>query len=154
MHLQTKMKLFIHALVSGILLGWLSIGRETGHGAAGARMREITVRPSATGAPVIAAALASAPPESTVRLRKGIYHETITLSKPVSLVGEEGAVIDPSEPFRPQWQPFPALGKGVYRAASDRRPQSLLLDGKILAALDERRTQRVPAQRVMGPWFW
>jgi hypothetical protein len=118
-------------------------------------MREITVSPSPAGAPVIAAALASAPPGSTLRLRKGIYRETITISKAVSLVGEEGAVIDPSEPFRPQWQSFPSLGKGVYRAASERRPQSLLLDGKILAALDERRTGTgSEATDGVGPWFW
>jgi len=97
---------------------------------------------------VIAAALAAAPPRSRIRLQKGIYRETITIAKPVSLVGDGGAVIDPSEAFRPQWRASPALGKGVYRAASDRRPSSLLLDGKVLAALDERRTQ------TDGPWFW
>jgi Right handed beta helix region len=97
---------------------------------------------------VITAALASAPPGSMLHLRKGIYRETITISRPVSLVGEEGAVIDPSEPFRPPWQSAPALGKGVFRTVVERPPQSLLLDGKILAALDERRTQRE------GPWLW
>jgi parallel beta helix pectate lyase-like protein len=111
-------------------------------------MNEITVSPSPTGAPVIGPALESAPPGSVVRLRKGIYRETITISRPVTLVGEEGAVLDPSEPFRPEWQPAPALGKGVYRAPSERRPQSLILDGKILAALDEKRTGGE------GLWFW
>jgi hypothetical protein len=139
------MKLLVYALVSGLLP---AAGREIVRGAEGARRREITVRPSPTGAPVIGPALEAALPGSTVRLRKGIYHETVTIAKPVTLVGEAGAVIDPSEPFRPQWQPVPALGKGVYRAASERQPQSLLLDGKILASLDERRTQ------AEGAWFW
>lgn len=142
------MRFLIHILVSSVLLGFLSMGGETPRLAEGARMQEITVRPSPTGGPVIAAALESAPPGSTIRLRKGIYHETITISKPVSVVGEEGAVLDPSQPFRPHWQPDPALGRGVYRVAVERQPQSLLLDGKILAAMDERRTQDE------GPWFW
>jgi Right handed beta helix region len=142
------MKILVHALVSGVLLGCLSIGGETARRTEGARMREIRVSPSPTGAPVIAPALEAAPPGSTLRLRKGIYRETITISKPVSLVGEEGAIIDPSESFRPHWLALPALGKGVYRAVVERQPHSLLLDGRILAALDERRTQSE------GPWFW
>jgi hypothetical protein len=142
------MRVLAPALTAGILSCFLSIGREPVPPAEGARVREITVKPSPKGAPVIAAALASAPPGSTIRLRKGIYRETVVLSKPVSLVGEKGAVIDLSEPFRPEWQPDTALGKGVYRAVVERQPHSLLLDGKILAALDERRT------RDEGPWFW
>jgi hypothetical protein len=140
--------LLVRALAAGLLWWCLSLGGEAARPAEGARRQEITVSPSLTGAPVIAAALASAPPGSIIRLRKGIYRETITITKPVSLVGEAGAVIDPAEPFRPQWQPLPALGKGVYRAVVERQPHSLLLGGRFLAALDERRT------RAEGPWFW
>src|SRR5438067_2544235 len=117
------MRLLLSALISGVLLASFSRGctvstpltRGAGLPVSVARrprnttshrnsMRGFTVRASPTGAPVIAAALEAALPGSTIRLRKGIYHETITISKPVSLVGEAGAVIDPSEPFRPEWR--------------------------------------------------
>src|SRR4029079_12130735 len=71
-----------------------------------------------------------------------------TTRKRRPVVGDEGAVLDPSEPFQARWQPVAELGKGVYRTEVERPPYSLLIDGKILAALDERRTQRE------GPWFW
>jgi parallel beta helix pectate lyase-like protein len=142
------MKLPARSLVSLALLVGLASGGTTARLGEGARMREITLSPSLTGAPVIAPALAGTAPGSTLRLRKGVYRETVTISKPVSLVGEAGAVLDPSEPYRPPWQPVPALGKGVFRALSERRPYSLIIDGKILAALDERRTH------AEGPWFW
>jgi Right handed beta helix region len=144
----TAMKLGLSALVCGVLGCGLVLGAHSARRVLGAPTREILVSPSPTGAPVIAAALEAAPPGSTIRLRKGLYRETVTITKPVSLVGDEGAVLDPSEAFQPQWQPRPELGKGAYRAASERAPRSLLLDGKILAALDERRTGRE------GPWFW
>jgi hypothetical protein len=78
------MKLLVCSLVFGLLL---TIAENSMRGAQGARMREITVQPSPTGAPVIAAALEAALPGSTVRLRQGMYHETVTISKPVALVG-------------------------------------------------------------------
>src|SRR5262249_51801501 len=47
-----------------------------------------------------------------------------------------------------QWHPSPEIGSGVYRAASEQEPRSMIPDGKVLAAIDERRTQ------TEGPWFW
>ncbi|MDH7570608.1 MAG: hypothetical protein QHJ73_13585, partial [Armatimonadota bacterium] len=109
---------------------------------------EIVVRPDAGGRPVIGPALERAQPGDVIRLQKGVYRERITLTKGVSLVGEEGAVLDPSEPFRPQWRVAPELGKGVYRAEVAQRPRTLFLEGKVLAEIDERRTGQE------GPWFW
>lgn len=109
---------------------------------------EVVLSPSPDGAAVIGPALESARPGDTLRLRKGIYRETITITKPVTVVGEEGAVVDPSEPLQVKWEPADSIGKGVYRAPVERRPRTLFLDGKIVAEIDERRT------REEGPWFW
>ena len=112
--------------------------------------REVILNPDPGGAPVIAPALATAAPGDTLHLRKGLYREVVTLTKSVSLMGEAGAVLDPSEPFHPQWEPALAIGKGVYRAAVDRRPRVLCLGGKIVAEIDERRKET----QTEGPWFW
>ncbi len=109
---------------------------------------EIVLSPAPNGVPVVAPAVALATAGDTIRLRKGVYREVLTITKPISLVGESGAILDPSEPFRVTWTPVPALGKGVYRARVERRPRTLFLGGKILAGIDEQRT------REEGPWFW
>lgn len=109
---------------------------------------EVRVAPSPAGEPVLTRALEAAADGDTIRVAKGLYRETVVLKKPVHLVGEEGAVLDPSQPFPGRWQPAPDVGPGVYRAILERKPRSLLLDGKLVADIDERRT------RDEGPWFW
>jgi len=111
---------------------------------------EIILSPSATGEPVIGPAVNSAAPGSIIRLRKGRYRETVTISKPVSLIADDGAVIDPSEPFRSSWEPAPSYGAGVYRAAVERPPASLFIDAKVLAQVDSERKETV----AEGPWYW
>jgi hypothetical protein len=119
------------------------------HGLAGLTFaREIKVEPSPSGEPVLARAITAADDGDTICVSKGVYRETIALSKSVQLVGEEGAILDPSQPFAGPWQPVPELGPGVYRAPVERKPRSLLLDGKLVAEIDERRAQ------TEGSWFW
>lgn len=113
-----------------------------------ATAREIRVAPAANGEPVLARAIAAAEPGDTLRLAKGIYRERITITKGISIVGESGATLDPSEPLELTWRAAPEIGRGVYRAASDRKPATIFLDGRILAELDERRAINE------GPWFW
>jgi parallel beta helix pectate lyase-like protein len=112
--------------------------------------REIVISPSGAGTLVIGPAVNSAPAGSVIRLRKGLYREIVSISKPVSLVADEGAVIDPSEPFVSRWQPAPSYGAGVYRAMVDRPPASLFIDGKILAQVNSER----PETMAEGPWNW
>jgi hypothetical protein len=116
-----------------------------------AAAREIGVSPDPAGGPVLARAIEGAAPGDVIRVGKGVYRETVTIDKAVALVGEEGAVIDPSEPFRPTWEPAEALGKGVYRARVERRPRVLCLGGKVVAELDERRPE---TNLEGGPWYW
>jgi hypothetical protein len=111
---------------------------------------EIVLSPSPTNQPVIGPALNVAPPGSVIHLQKGVYREILTITKPVSLVGEEGAIIDPSEPFQAKWEPAPSFGSGVYRAVVSRAPASLIIDGKILAHLNPEREETVGG----GPWNW
>jgi hypothetical protein len=113
-----------------------------------AAAREIPVEPDPAGAPVLAKAIESAADGDTLLIRKGLYRETLVVTKALRLVGDEGAVLDPSEPFKAAWEAAPQIGKGVYRAASERRPFALMLDGKLVAEIDERRA------KDEGPWFW
>src|SRR5207244_1161476 len=52
------------------------------------------------------------------------------------------------QPFTDRWQPAPEVGPGVFKASVDRKPRSLLLDGKFIAELDEKRAQDE------GAWHW
>ena len=112
--------------------------------------REIVVNPGATGEPVIQPAVDAATPGSVIRLRKGIYRETVIIAKPVSIVGDEGTIIDPSEPFHAKWEVASSYGTGVYRATVDHAPKTLFIDGKVLAQVDPQRKETANE----GPWYW
>ncbi len=118
--------------------------------ARGAYGRELVLSPDPAAAPVIGPALEAAAPGDVIRLRKGLYREAVTITKALSLVGEEGAVLDASESLRLDWMPAAELGKGVFRAVVDRRPRVLCLEGKVIAEIDERRKET----QAQGPWFW
>ncbi len=111
---------------------------------------EIVLSPRSGGEAVIGPALDRAPSGSVIRLRKGIYREIITITKQVSLLGDEGAIVDPSEPFRSKWEPAGTYGAGVYRAAVDRTPTALFLNGQVLAQVDPQRRE----SSREGPWHW
>lgn len=110
--------------------------------------RQISVSPNAAGESVLAKAIQAAADGDVLVVSKGLYRETIEVTKRLAIIGQEGAVIDPSTPFAPAWEAAPDIGRGVYRAVSERKPQALLLDGKVLAELSERRVQEP------GKWFW
>ena len=110
--------------------------------------RETVVEPDPAGGAVLAKAVQNAADGDTLTIRKGVYRETLVVTKSLRLAGEPGAVLDPSEPFTAQWEAVPDFGKGVYRAATGRKPHALILDGKIVAELDERRAGED------GPWLW
>lgn len=110
--------------------------------------REWSVSPSPSGEKVVGKALVQASDGDIIRLKKGVYRETLIVEKSVELIGEPGAVLDPSEPLKLKWEAASDLGQGVYRAASSQKPTSLMVDGKIIAALAEDRVQKE------GPWHW
>lgn len=111
--------------------------------------KEVTVVPAAAGGePALTAALRMAADGDVVRVAKGVYSETIVVDKRLTIIGEPGAVLDPSEPFHAKWQAAPEVGKGVYKTSVERRPTTLMLDGKIIAEIDERRTGEG------SPWEW
>src|SRR5882762_4150657 len=74
----------------------------------------IGVSPNTNGQPVIGQAVSEAHAGCTIRLRRGLYREIVTIAKPVSLMGEEGTVLDPSEPLAAKWESAEAFGIGVY----------------------------------------
>jgi hypothetical protein len=113
--------------------------------------QEIVLQPDPTGAPVIANAIRDAAPGATIRLRKGIYREYVSITKPLTLAGDEGAVIDPSQPLRPHWELAPSYGPGVYRAEVERKPSTLFIDGRVFAEVNSERKETSSDE---GPWFW
>src|SRR5512139_388389 len=74
---------------------------------------ELIVVPAVGDEAVIGKAIQNARDGDTVRIQKGIYRETLVLSKPLELVGVAGAVVDPSERFEAAWQPAREIGPGV-----------------------------------------
>lgn len=88
------------------------------------RANELIVLPGVAEGAVIGKAIQSARDGDTVRVKKGIYRETLVLSKRLELVGEAGAVVDPSEHFEAAWQPAREIGPGIYRTSSPRKPGS------------------------------
>jgi hypothetical protein len=111
----------------------------------------ITVSPSTDGTPVIAAAMAAAKPGEIIKLKKGVYRERVVITKPLTIEGEKGAILDVSQPFKPSWQPATDLAPGVYKAVVTAQPVSLIIDGKYLAMMDERRKE---AQDEKGDFYW
>ena len=111
---------------------------------------EVVLTADPSGAAVIGPVIRAASPGTVIRLRKGVYRERIVLDKTITLAGDEGAVLDPSEPLAAAWEPAPAFGPGVFRAAAARKPATLFIDGKILAEVDSGRMETA----VEGPWFW
>ena len=126
-----------------VLAALLAMSADAAHG-------EIVLGPSATGQPVIQPAVNAAHAGSVIRLRTGLYRDTVTIAKPLSIIGEEGTIIDPSEPFRARWETAPAYGAGIYRATVDGAPASLFIDGKVLAQVDSQRKDTANE----GPWYW
>ncbi len=149
-------KQFVRATLVVLLGSLILVGRDQqGKDSPGSRpdsgsRREIVLSLSLTNQPVIGAALKVAPPGSVIHLQKGVYREIVTITKPVSLVGEEGAIIDPSELFQAKWEPAASFGSGVYRVVVSRAPASLIIDGKILAHVNPDRKETTS----VGPWNW
>jgi hypothetical protein len=119
---------------------------------AAAHGREVTVIPGAPGEPVLGRAVDAAAPGDVIHVRKGVYRETITITKSVSVVGEEGAVLDPSQPFRPDWRHAEGAGKGVYRAPAERHPRVLCLGGKLIPELNPDNPGC--SSEDAGDWYW
>ena len=111
---------------------------------------KLVISPGPAYQAVIGPALKRAPAGSVIHLQKEIYREVVTINKPVTLIGEEGTIIDPSEPFPVHWEPAPSFGNGVYRAAVAGPPACLIIDGKILAQVNPERKETTGE----GPWNW
>src|SRR4051812_45790113 len=73
--------------------------------------KEIVVQPSAADRAdmPIATAIRGATEGDTLRITKGIYPETIVIDKRLTIVGEPGAILDPSQPFVAKWQAAPEI---------------------------------------------
>ncbi|MBL8992748.1 MAG: right-handed parallel beta-helix repeat-containing protein [Spirochaetia bacterium] len=110
--------------------------------------REWPLSPSQAGEKVIGKALSEVSDGDVIRLKKGLYRETLIVETSIQIIGEPGVVIDPSERLKLKWEADEELGPGVYRAAFSRQPTCLMVDGKIIASLDENRVQKE------GPWHW
>jgi len=111
----------------------------------------------------IQAALDLARPGDTVHVRAGVYRERVKFKTggrpdaPVTLEGDEGAVIDGSTPVPLHWEPAPEIGPAVYRTPLAFFPFTVTANGKIVTTLDERRTSTPAATPHPYGWkqiFW
>jgi len=109
--------------------------------AAGAEMR---VSP---GEGAVAAALEAASNGDTILLAPGVYHETVRIVKPVTLLGEAGAIMDGTSVMQVKWSPVPDRN-GLFFTEIEKRPDGLLVDGRILAEIRFDRAQE------KGDWHW
>lgn len=148
-----------HGIRTGVVLivicGAMSIaglpGKDAPHARSGSDSGCVVVlNPSPDGQPVIGRAMNAAGPGCSIHLRKGVYKEIVVITKPISLIGEVGAILDPSEPLAARWESAEAFGSGVYRTAVDRPPASLFIDGKILAQVNVDR----PETQAGKYWDW
>lgn len=107
----------------------------------------IEVRPLEQGGG-IRQALDLAVDGDTLVLAQGIYRETIEIKKSVTLEGNGKALLDPSEPWTAPFLPAPEVGPGVYSSAAPEEVRGLLMEGRFVAALDEKRAEKE------GAWHW
>ncbi|TLD69448.1 hypothetical protein FEM03_17550 [Phragmitibacter flavus] len=112
------------------------------------RADEIRLRPSTSSkTKILQPAIDAANPRDTLILAPGIYFETITINKPLTLLGQPGAILDGSKPITTPWTPAPDLPH-VYTTPCKHRPAGLLFQDKFIAALDFDRAQKP------GDWHW
>lgn len=104
-------------------------------------------------------ALDRAKPGDTVRVAAGVYRERVVFknggehSKPVTLQGEPGAVLDGSEPVSLDWKPAPDVAPGAFRATVAFPVFTVVADNKIVAMLREDRVE--PGKAAKGAeWEW
>ncbi len=86
----------------------------------------------------------AAAPGATVMVPAGIYRETVTITKPITLIGEPGAEIRGSDDWSTGWAPsgsywlrgtVPNFGTGTWPCASGRQcdwPEQVFIDGRPL----------------------
>jgi hypothetical protein len=159
----------LHEAVSvlpAVLVGLLWACGGVGYGDQ-ARGRIIQVaaegKPGAAGtaeAPLrsVQEALDRAEAGDTVHVRPGVYRERVSFrrggsyGRPVTLEGEPGAVLDGSEPVALHWEPRADIASGVYAAHVSFFAFTVIAEGKLVTALDERRVD--PAKQQDPKWQW
>ncbi len=115
----------------------------------------ITVSPE--GPLTVQQAIDQAQPGDTVFLKPGIYRERVKFTrsgqhgKPITLEGEDGAVLDGSDPITLDWQPAFDIGPGVYRADAAWKPYHFVANDKTLTSL---RWDRVTRKARNEAWKW
>lgn len=91
-------------------------------------------------------AIAAASSGDTLILQPGVYQERIKVTKPLTLRGLPGAVMEGAKKFTGEWS---ASGdEKVFVIALKKRPYGLLADGKLIAELRFDRVQKE------GDWHW
>lgn len=107
---------------------------------------EVDAKPGAAPYRSIQAAIDKAQAGDTVKVAPGVYRERLVLNSggatdlPITLEGGDGVVLDGSSDVPLDWQPMPEIAPGVYSAKVEFFPYTVTAEGKIVTAIDEKRT--------------
>jgi hypothetical protein len=108
---------------------------------------ELHVQPGPPGSKTFGEAIQAAAKGDTVVLEPGVYFERVRVDKQLTLQAKPGAILDGSTPLKVEWSPAPGMS-GVFIAASEKRPEGLLINGKFIAEIRFDRAQE------NGDWHW
>lgn len=118
----------------------------------------------------IAAAAARAEPGDVVKIAPGIYREQIIFKKsgraeaPITFAGTRGAdggfltIVEAPGQQLVHWAPAPEIASGVWKAKLSKRPDLILMDGKMIAHINPEtmalpRWKSLPSE-ITEAMFW
>ncbi|MES2734996.1 MAG: right-handed parallel beta-helix repeat-containing protein [Verrucomicrobiota bacterium] len=91
-------------------------------------------------------AIATAQAGDTLILAPGVYHERVQITRPLTLRGQPGAILDGSQVFQGEWSAGDS--ENVWVIPVQGRVYGLLIQGRFVAELRHSRAQKE------GDWHW
>ncbi|MDF3056721.1 MAG: hypothetical protein K0R17_936 [Rariglobus sp.] len=102
-------------------------------------------------------ALDAAMPGDVIRLLPGVHAGPVVFTQggrfgsPVTLEGVDGAILDGSTSFVPEWRPMPDVGRDVYGTPVPFEVGHVVADGQMVVLLDEDRIEE-PKGGALPQW--
>lgn len=93
-----------------------------------------------------------------VQVMAGVYRERLSIThggergQALRVIGDDGAILDGSNDFTPQWKPAPDIGPGVFLTTIPFEPRCVTVDGRFFTLLDQDRVTE--ANGAWPAWVW